>query len=75
MAESPLTIDQNTLVVAELDGGIGVKRHRYDCVFNGSFHAGLSCEIFLFFLPAATNSAGSGQRCLRVNELLLAAKQ
>jgi hypothetical protein len=42
---------------------IGVKRHRDDDVFDGSFHVGLRHEVSPFFLPAATNSVGSGQRC------------
>jgi hypothetical protein len=55
--------------------GIGVKRHRYDCVFNWIFHVRLRYEFFPFFLAATTNSAGSGQRCPGVYELRLAAKQ
>jgi hypothetical protein len=39
------------------------------------FHVMLRYEFFPFFLRATTNSAGSGQRCLGVHELRLAAKQ
>ena len=43
--------------------GIGVKRHRDDCIFDRSFHVILSYEFFPFFLHCPTNSAGNGQLC------------
>jgi hypothetical protein len=55
--------------------GIGVKRHRDDDVFNGSFHDRLRLGFFSLFSHRVTNSVDSGERCPGVQELRLAPKQ